>query len=627
MALQVWLPLNGTLENKGLSNVTITNKNSTVDNNGKIGKCYKNTADGNCISLDGYMTTLKTYQKYSMCAWVYISELSTNHSASILSSGNWNGSDANLCFALCGKVSNGYTAILIPVRGNWNNSISAGQTLTIGNWYHICVTYDSSVTKLYINGQYKGSKNLGGICSVSNSNNLYIGAATYTTGFTLKGSLNDVRIYDHCLSPKEVKELSKALVVHYKLDNYNINNSIIYDCSGYGHNGTVIGTLTSNSDSPRYDSCISMNNTGTSNHIEADPIGVSDNIFTVSFWTKCAKSTNQVFLADPKISIGTLNSVLTAQPSSGGLFNMTNFKNNKWNHIVVIRNNTSYSVYINGISETRTSTNNYYTHTASKLWLLNRSYNNNYAANTIISDIRIYATELSSKDILELYNNSVNIDNTGNMFSYRFDEESVSQQKILKTGVVKINNLIEFNDKFKILSDGSVFLQILRHNNPASNLFTSQNCWFNNEPNLFSNLIILKDCSMLNNLDTYEFLGIERQSSAGTIKQVRWTQTSNPALSSTIQGYNLISGAWYNPTGNGLKTDNTKSAMHNSNVWWGACGCYTSYNGGIPGYSFVITNGYLELYIKIPEEILKGNFDGFLKFYKKSILATQLLEI
>jgi len=44
MALQVWLPLNGTLENKGLSNVTVTNNGATVDNNGKIGKCYSYTA-------------------------------------------------------------------------------------------------------------------------------------------------------------------------------------------------------------------------------------------------------------------------------------------------------------------------------------------------------------------------------------------------------------------------------------------------------------------------------------------------------------------------------------------------------------------------------------------------------
>ena len=40
------------------------------------------------------------------------------------------------------------------------------------------------------------------------------------------------------------------------------------------------------------------------------------NIFTVSFWVKAAKSTSQVFVADPKIVIGTLNSLLYVVPTS-----------------------------------------------------------------------------------------------------------------------------------------------------------------------------------------------------------------------------------------------------------------------------------------------------------------------
>ena len=44
MSLQVWLPLNGDLHNQGLSNITMASKNVTIDNSGKIGKCYSFTS-------------------------------------------------------------------------------------------------------------------------------------------------------------------------------------------------------------------------------------------------------------------------------------------------------------------------------------------------------------------------------------------------------------------------------------------------------------------------------------------------------------------------------------------------------------------------------------------------------
>ena len=40
MALKIWLPLNGDLENKGISDITVTSGNVAIDNNGKIGQCY-----------------------------------------------------------------------------------------------------------------------------------------------------------------------------------------------------------------------------------------------------------------------------------------------------------------------------------------------------------------------------------------------------------------------------------------------------------------------------------------------------------------------------------------------------------------------------------------------------------
>ena len=50
---------------------------------------------------------------------------------------------------------------------------------------------------------------------------LTIGGDSYEkyTVNSFAGKLNDVRIYDHCLSDKEVEEIAKGLVLHYKLDN------------------------------------------------------------------------------------------------------------------------------------------------------------------------------------------------------------------------------------------------------------------------------------------------------------------------------------------------------------------------------------------------------------------------
>ena len=42
-----------------------------------------------------------------------------------------------------------------------------------------------------------------------------MGAATYYNGFTIKGKLNDVRIYDHALSLTEIKKLAQGLACHF----------------------------------------------------------------------------------------------------------------------------------------------------------------------------------------------------------------------------------------------------------------------------------------------------------------------------------------------------------------------------------------------------------------------------
>jgi len=53
MSLKVWLPLNGSLENKGISNLTIVESGVVVNTAGKIGSCYSFDGSNDYISLTG----------------------------------------------------------------------------------------------------------------------------------------------------------------------------------------------------------------------------------------------------------------------------------------------------------------------------------------------------------------------------------------------------------------------------------------------------------------------------------------------------------------------------------------------------------------------------------------------
>jgi hypothetical protein len=67
---------------------------------------------------------------------------------------------------------------------------------------------------------------------------------TLHPNYQLKGYLNDVRIYDHCLSPKEVKEISKGLVLHYKMDDKIATNLVKNSTYNIYNNYGVSASLT-----------------------------------------------------------------------------------------------------------------------------------------------------------------------------------------------------------------------------------------------------------------------------------------------------------------------------------------------------------------------------------------------
>lgn len=212
MGLRVWLPLNGDLHNQGLDDVTVIHNGATIDNNGKIGKCY--SFDGSQYmsvqlpNLTNYSTT-----ECSMCVWVKFPNYSSGNKQilNIGTSSGW----TNIRFGIL--YTYGSPQVITSISdGSSSVKYSCNAVITENDWNHVAVVFSERALKLYINGVLAKTYSTTYDISFDGITSLGIGAAPNgAEKFT--GSINDVRIYDHALSPREIKEISKGLVCHYTL--------------------------------------------------------------------------------------------------------------------------------------------------------------------------------------------------------------------------------------------------------------------------------------------------------------------------------------------------------------------------------------------------------------------------
>ena len=73
MALKVWLPLNGNINNQGLSDYKFTNAGATISNTGKIGICY--SFDGTDDRI--YTTGFNLGNNFTITLWANLSAVPT----------------------------------------------------------------------------------------------------------------------------------------------------------------------------------------------------------------------------------------------------------------------------------------------------------------------------------------------------------------------------------------------------------------------------------------------------------------------------------------------------------------------------------------------------------------------
>ena len=290
MSLQVWLPLINDLKNYGVSSLQTASVQSGVasSNDGKISKCYKNSGTNANVTTNINITI----KQFSMSAWVRIDTLQSNWCRSwgligddslYIGFGCEHSNGTALGFHYCKTFDGTNTTIFdyYPVGTE------------VGTWVHYAVTYDGTNYYMYKNGTLvrSAAANKQNVTSTLTGLKLFGGYGSYCA----KHSLNDVRIYDHCLSPKEVKEISKALVCHYPLDNNGMGQPTLNDFEMIKSKWTPDNGITSSNVTdyidPNVGKVVKISNTVANCRVYRSTSNVwttNGQTYTVSFYAKAS---------------------------------------------------------------------------------------------------------------------------------------------------------------------------------------------------------------------------------------------------------------------------------------------------------------------------------------------------
>ena len=223
MALQVWLPLTKNLSNQGLNNMTfsiVDGSNIILDNNGKIGACYSRSTkqtSGRIVSN----STINLSEDISMACWALVSDC-VGDTANGLISNHSHANNTGVGITVKQVSTSDYRISCNTGTGsNRTYCTYYGTTNIKGAWHHLALTYSKSAKQLilYVDGNAEYTLNNYVNSSIADYIIIFDWSTTFSgTSYRPAAKLNDVRIYDHCLSPKEVKEISKGLVLHYPLN-------------------------------------------------------------------------------------------------------------------------------------------------------------------------------------------------------------------------------------------------------------------------------------------------------------------------------------------------------------------------------------------------------------------------
>lgn len=215
MSLVAWYPLISDGKNHGLDGIDLTTIGTVTYTAGKLGNAATFSAN-----LANYLRRPqpKLYNNFSFACWYKLNTTDSTTWQQLFACGRDNsdgwgfrihGSNKRVVFH-CGNVQWAY-----------------GTDLTIGTWHHVCMVIKDSTYIAYVDGNQVGTGSITTLPALTEWGTYFYVGCLSNNYYPLNGQVQDIRIYDHVLSEKEVKEISKGLITHLPLD-WGANPNLVY---------------------------------------------------------------------------------------------------------------------------------------------------------------------------------------------------------------------------------------------------------------------------------------------------------------------------------------------------------------------------------------------------------------
>ena len=477
MSLIHWWPLNGNTNDYGVNNIALINNGATVNSAGKIGKCYSFSNNNMVVATSDIISAAEL----SLCLWL---KLSTSHSgyAQVLVLGTSGTSWNNI---RCGIDINGDGRIYFNVSsGSANTYIYSPLNYKDNIWHHITGIYNNGSLQLYIDGIQVAAGTTTNVPGLSGTS-IYVGGNAGGEKANNGDCLNDIRIYNHALSVKEVKEISKGLILHYNFEDEEIETARkVYDNSGYGNNGTVNNSLQV---IPGGLSGAHYINLPLDSTIIYTSEAFNKTELTYSIWFRhhgANGSSVTYMFTNGRADYGGLGyGIRIANDSQivcmygNSAETVSNCSKDVWHLITVAIKSAVQTIYLDGAlvgSFTATVLPSYSDGKGLGLGCFYYNGGSIYPSDCDFADFKIYATALSAEDILAEYNRKSAIDKNGNLFTGEIIETNTNANIADKNNQIKATYFVEGKDKVRIFG-GYTELDYFDQINPAAGATAENN--------------------------------------------------------------------------------------------------------------------------------------------------------